>query len=272
MQITKEAVAAHRARLLPPGSIRSPADTLEALERLGFAWVFTPGNGLLPALFPALATDSEHQRWDWMWGWKDQIAADRLAFYGKVAGGRPTFVSRALLPRFYALTGNTGDLQDDLAHVAGSTGLNVLARKVCEYLQENGPTGTRKLHAQLTDGTKEMKSALEKGITQLDAAMLIAKCGVEGGGSFSNVWDLFPRVWPGAVEAGTEIPTREAAEFLLSHYFMLTPAVGRRALDGLFPCSPAHQCRALDQLESAGVLRQCQVDGKPGLCLADHSF
>lgn len=272
MQSTKDAIAAARARLLPPRSIHTIADVVAAVERLGFVWPFTPGNGLVPALFPAIAASSEHQCWDWMWGWKDRIAAERLAFYGKVAGGRPTFVSREWLPRVYALTGNTGDLADDLEQLAGVTRLNDLARKVSQYLQKHGPTGTRKLQGQLSDGSKEMNKALEKGIEQLDAAMLIAKCGVEGGSSFSNIWDLFPRVWPEAVDAGTEIPTREAAELLISHYFMLTPAVGRRALEGLFPWNPAHQRRALEKLEASGYLAPCQVDGKPGWRRSDFAF
>ncbi len=271
MQITQEQIAAAHAQLLPPGSIHTMADTLAAVEKVGFAWPFTVGTRRFPALFPALAAESEGQRWDMMWGWKDKLAAERLVYYGKVAGDRPTFVSREWLPRFYALTGNTGELEDDLAHAAETTGLSDMARKACLYLHEYGPTGTRKLQAQLTDGSKEAKRALEKALDELDSSMLIAKCGVEGGSSFANLWDLFPRVWPEAVEAGTEIPTRTAAELLVFHYFMLTPAVGRRALETLFPWSTAHQQRAIEKLAAEGHLLPCQIDGKPGLRRADFT-
>lgn len=269
MSVIDPTVAAERSRLLPPNSIRDRADCLAAVERAGFVWPFTPGNGLLPSLFPALAAENEHQRWEWMWGWKDQIAASRAAFYGKVVGGKPTFVSLAWLPKFYALTGNTGDLEDDLVHLGESVRLQESARNVCRYLLENGPTGTRTLLAKLTDGSREGKKALEKGLEQLDTGMIIAKCGTEPNYSLANVWDLFARFLPEAADEGTAIPTREAALLLLRQYFQLTPVVARKSLSGLFPWNEAHQARALVKLEEAGELTPCHIAGKPALRRAD---
>lgn len=244
---------------------------MAAVDRLGFAWAFTPGDRSIPSIFPAMAAKNEHQRWDWMWGWKDRISAGGRAYYGKAVAAKPTLVSLEWLPRLYALTGNSGDLDDDLIHVAETIRLSDSARKVYQYLRENGPTGTRKLIAQLTDGTRPMKSALEKGIEQLDRAMLIAKCGTEGGNSIANVWNLFPRLFPGAVEVGTEIPTREAALLLLRQVFQLTPANPRRTLERLFPWSQSHQARALSRMLEGGELLECLVDGRPGLCRSDFS-
>jgi len=237
MQITHTQIAEARARLLPPRSIRDVSGCLAAVDRLGFAWAFTPGKDLLPALFPALDTHLEGQRWDWMWSWKDQLSASRQAYYGKVVGAKPTFVSREWLPRFYALTGNTGDLADDLPHLAESVPLNELARKICLYLTESGPTGTRTLISQLTDSSRGMRRSLEKGIEQLDA--------------------------------GTAIATREAATLLLRQYFVLTPAAALKSLTGIFPCSEAHQHKAIARLQEAGELVSCTVDGRPGLRRAD---
>lgn len=258
--------------LLPPGSVRTQAECLAAVQRLGMLWAFTPGNCLLPSLFPALDTQSEHERWEWVWGWKDRLSGRREAYYGRVVGGKPTLVSMEWLPRLYALTGNCGDLADDLLHVAEAVRLTEIAVRVCRFLQESGPTGTRTLIAQLTDGSKGMRSALDKALHQLDTAMLIVKCGTEGGNSIANVWDLFPRFLPEAVEAGTEIPTREAAVLLFRLYFSLTPAGTRRSLEGVFPWNRAHQERALVRLEEAGELVACTVDGKPGLRRADFGL
>lgn len=269
MVITHAQVTAARAQLLPPHSIRDVQGCLEAVERLGFVWAFTPGRDLLPALFSALDTHQDGQRWDWMWGWKDQLSAARQAYYGKVVGAKPTFVSQEWLPRFYALTGNTGDLEDDLALLGESVRLNELARKICMYLTENGPTGTRTLISQLTDGSPGMRRSLEKGIEQLDAAMIIVKCGTEGGHSIANVWDLFPRFLPEAADAGAAISTREAAMLLLRQYFVLTPAVTLKTLTGLLPWHEAHQHKAIARLLEAGELEACEVDGKPGLKRVD---
>jgi hypothetical protein len=268
MQITKEQIQEARRALLPPGSVATLEECLAAVDRLGFVWPFTPGNDLLPALFPALATDQDGQRWDWMWGWKDKLSAERRAFYGKAVGGKPTFVSLRWLPTFYALTGNTGDLADDLAQISETVRLHELAYRVCEHLKKFGPTGTRTFQAQLTDGSAPMKRALEKAIDQLDSAMLITKCGTEGGNSIANVWDLFPNFYPEAVEAGTGIPTREAAVQLLEQLFVLTPAIQEKDLRKLFPWNEGHQQRAIARLKEAGKLAECQVEGKPGLCRA----
>lgn len=270
-EIAKAAIAAERRRLLPPYSVATQADCLAAVNRLGFLWPFTPGTDLLPALFPALATDQEGQRWDWVWGWKDRLAASQEAYYGKVVGSKVTLISREWLPVFYALTGNTGDLEDDLAHAAESVRLHDLAYEICRYLAENGPTGTRTLINKLTDGTRPMKTALEKAIDQVDAGLLIAKCGTEGSNSYANMWDLFPRVFPDAVEAGTEIPTREAAVRLMRQFFVLTPAVSDRALQKVYPWNQAHQEKAIARLLEAGEIERCKIDGKPGLCRADFS-
>ena len=262
MEITGAQIRCLQEEWLPPASVDSLQSCLAAVERLGFLWAFTPALGYLPALFPALATDSDSQRWDWVWGWKDRLAADRLAYYGKVVAGKPTLVSREWLPLFYALTGNTGDLDDDLIHLQESVRLVEVAVKVCGYLRENGPTGTRTLIAKLTDSSKPAKSAMDRALFQLDTSMLIAKCGTEGGNSIANVWDLFPRVYPEAVEAGTEIPTREAAMRLITRFFELTPAITLKGLETIFPWSQTWQKKTIAHLQEAGELVPCRIDRK----------
>lgn len=265
MEISGEQVALLRARWLPPESIHNLDDCLAAIDRLGFVWAFTPAPGHLPALFPALATETEGQKWDWVWPWKDKLPAERKAYYGRVVSGKPTLVSREWLPLFYALTGNTSDLDDDLLNLQESVRLVETGVKVCRYLQEYGPTGTRTLIAKLTDGSKGAKSAMDKALHQLDTGMLISKCGVEGGNSIAHVWDLFPNVWPEAAEAGTEIATREAALRLMQRFFELTPAISLKALDEVFPWNKKWQQRAIAHLKEAGDLVECKLEGKPGL-------
>ncbi len=264
-EVSQTQIDVHRNHLMPLWSVGTQAECLTAINNVGLVWAFTPGNRLLPSIFPSIKTNSEHQRWDWMWGWKDRIPAARQAYYGKVVGRRPTFVSIELLPVLYALTGNSGDADDDLIHVSQTTQLTEMGRKTYAFLQQNGPTGTRTLMSKLTDGSRPMKNAVEKGIEQLDQAMLIAKVGTEGGNSLANVWDLFPNFMPQAVDAGAEIATREAAVLLLRHFFTISPAVAKRALGGVFPWNPAHQERAIDRLIESGEVVDCLIEGKPGL-------
>jgi hypothetical protein len=266
MNLTHADIAAHWASLLPPASIQTAADCAGAVRRIGLAYPFPPDatRPFLPSLFPALATDDLHQQWDWMWGWKEQLAADRSLYYGKLVGAKPTFVALDHLPLLYALTGQTGDLWDDLQTLSTEIRVPELAKQVLRYLEEHGPTGTRTLIQKVTDGSKEMKSALEKALQFLDAHLLIAKVGSEGGNSFANTWDLFGRPWAAAVEAGTAIPTREAAVRVLQLIFDLTPALQQRHLAKLFPWSAPIE-RAAAKLEAEGWLRPCTLDGKPAL-------
>lgn len=268
MEITLKEIRKAREALLPPGSIHTYEECRAAVERVGMVWPFTPGNELLPALFPALDTDSDGKRWDWMWGWKDRFAATRDAYYGRVVSMKPTLVSRPWLSVLYALTGNTGDLEDDLTALGERVRLQDLAVKAVQYLREYGPTDTRTLLQKLTDGTKDMKRAAEKAFDQLDEAMLIVKSGTQGGNSIANIWDLFPRFYPEVVDQGTEMPTRDAAVKLLEHFFVLTPAIGVKELAKVFPWNEAHQRRAIARLRESGYLAECTFEGKPGLCRA----
>jgi hypothetical protein len=269
MNITKEMLQTYRHHQLPPNSIKTITDCVAAVERLGFAWAFTPGTNLLPALFGGMAAESAGQQWEWMWSWKDALAASREAYYGRLVAGKPTLIAITWLPTFYALTGNTGDLNDDLAQTLEANQVNHLAPKVAQFIAEYGPTGTRTLVKRLTDGSPEMKGALQKAILQLDQAMLIVKCGAEGGNSIANIWTLFATHFPNAVEQGTSIPTRDAALTLLTQYFLVTPVVTERALPTLFPWNPEHQRKAIARLVEAGDLIPCLFDGRPGLCRPD---
>ncbi|MDF2627669.1 MAG: hypothetical protein K0R39_1500 [Symbiobacteriaceae bacterium] len=271
MEITLQDIRKARAVLLPPGSIASYEECRDAVNRVGMVWPFTPGNELLPALFPALAAESDSKRWDMMWGWKDRFASSRDAYYGKVVSAKPTLVSHQWLAVLYALTGNTGDLDDDLEALRERMRLPELAVKAVQYLREYGPTDTRTLQQKLTDGTKEARRAADKALDVLDEAMLIVKSGTQGGNSIANIWDLFPRFYPAAVEAGTEIATRDAAVMLLERFFELTPAVKEKDLHKVFPWNEAHQRKALAKLMETAKVKECTFEGKPGLCRRDFA-
>lgn len=261
-------------RLLPAGSIHSLPDLTTAIERVGLCYPFPPdaSRPFLPSLFPALATSDNNQRWDWMWGWKEELAASGTVYYGKLIGGKPTFVSRANLPLLYALTGQTGDLWDDVGALKESVRVPELAVQVLRHLEENGPTGTRKLAGALTDGSKGMKGALDKALMFLDAHLLICKVGSEGGNSFANTWELFGRRWAEAVEAGTAIPTREAAVQVLKLLFELTPAVQERHLERLFAFGGEQVQRAVVRLTEEGYLVAGTLEKKQALLLASRAL
>lgn len=257
-------ITTHWNRLLPPRSIGSLEDLTATVERVGLLYPFPPDatRPFLPSAFSAMTTDDNHQRWDLMWDWKERLAASGTVYYGKLVGTKPTLVSTAHLPLLFALTGQTGDLWDDLAMIGESVRVPELAKQVLLHLQEHGPTGTRKLAGALTDGSKGMKGALDKALLFLDSHLLIVKVGSEGGNSFANTWDLFGRRWAGAVDAGTEIPTREAAMAVLKLVFSLTPAIQTRYLGKLFAFGGEQLQRARVRLQDEGWLAIGELEKK----------
>lgn len=260
-------ISTHWNRLLPPHSIGSLADLTAAVDRVGLLYPFPPDatRPFLPSVFPALTTDDNHQRWDLMWGWKEELATAGTVYYGKLVGTKPTLVSASHLPLLFALTGQTGDLWDDLAMIGESVRVPELAKQVLLHLQENGPTGTRKLAGALTDGSKGMKGALDKALLFLDSNLLIVKVGSEGGNSFANTWDLFSRRWASAVDAGTAIPTREAAVQVLKLVFSLTPAIQTRYLGKLCAFGGEQIERAVGRLRDEGWLESGTLEKKEAL-------
>lgn len=194
------AVARHRRAVLRPHRVRTRQGALRFVNTLGFCFAFTGGPGGLPGLFDVLATRSIDRMWSWAWRWKDELATARTAYYGKVIRRKPSYVSLALLPAFYALSGNTGEPDDHLqAYREGRLGL--LARTVYERILADGPVSTWVLRRQFV-GRGESGARFHRALDDLQARFLIVKAAeVEGRGGYSFIWDAFHRWMPSAVEA-----------------------------------------------------------------------
>src|SRR5207253_4331016 len=111
----------HRGRPCPNG------------RRPGLLFAFTGESAYpVPAAFDHLDTRSDGRKWEWMWGWKDELAADKRLYYGKLLVKKPTFVSMKLLPIFYATFGRAGDADDHLEDVRAGR-LSEIARRIIEF-------------------------------------------------------------------------------------------------------------------------------------------
>jgi len=139
--LTWRLVERYRRQKLARYHIRSQRQALGFVEALGFCYAFTSGPGYLPGLFDVLATRSVDRMWSWAWRWKDELAAQRRLFYGKVLRRKPTYVAMDYLPHFFALSGNVGE-RDDLHQVVRAAGrINTTAAAVImldRYLQTVG--------------------------------------------------------------------------------------------------------------------------------------
>ncbi len=229
-------VARYRRAVLAPHRVRMKRQALRFVDALGFCYAFTAGPGELPGLFDVLATRSIDRMWSWAWQWKDELATDRRVFYGKVLRRKPTYVSLAYLPHFYALTGNVGDPDDHLlAYRAGR--LSLLAKDLFEYLRDHGPCSTWVLRKQFV-GAPARSGAFHRALSDLQERFLIAKVGESEGGSYSFIWNLFDRWFPQIIQRAGRITTDEAAAAVLERYLRTTGAAAPATIAGLFGWSP----------------------------------
>src|SRR5262245_17457993 len=106
-------------RRRPARKVRSEAEGLAFLNDVGCAFLFPQAGVVLPSLWEAINGRERaipHHHHDHAlsltWTWKDSLPAARAIWYGKLIRGKPTFVSLDLLPAFYALSSNFGELDD----------------------------------------------------------------------------------------------------------------------------------------------------------------
>jgi len=122
--LSRAQIRRYRHTVVGRHRVRTKAAALRFVNAVGFCYAFTSGPGDLPALFDVLDTRSISRMWSWAWQWKDELASERHLFYGRIVRRKPTLISLAYVPHFFALTGNVGEPDDYLqAYREGRLGL-----------------------------------------------------------------------------------------------------------------------------------------------------
>src|SRR5213592_179347 len=169
----ERALARHRERVAARHAVKTADALVRMVDDLGFCFAFTGEAAYpIPAAFDHLDTRSEHRKWDWMWGWKDELAEAKRVYYGKLLVRKPTFVSMKMLPTFYATFGRAGEPDDHLEDVRAGR-LSEIARRVVEYLQHHGETQKKRMRAVLGITSQEGKSDYARAIEELQRLMYV---------------------------------------------------------------------------------------------------
>lgn len=237
LSVSRGRILRYRRRLLADHHVRTKRQALRFVETLGFCYAFTGGPGELPGLFDVLATRSLDRMWGWAWRWKDELASDRKLFYGKVFHHKPTYISLAYVPHFYALTDNVGEPDDYLqAYRAGR--LSGLAKDLCEYLRDHGPSSTWALRKQFV-ASRGRGAPLQRALSDLQGRFLVVKVDESKRGSYSFIWDLFDRWLPQIHQIAGTLKAEEAAAAVLERYLHTVGAAPLETVISLFAWSPA---------------------------------
>ena len=229
--------------------------TADALVRmvddLGFCFAFTGESAYpIPAAFDHLDTRSDGRKWEWMWGWKDELAEKKRLYYGKLLVKKPTFVSMEMLPTFYATFGRAGDADDHLEDVRAGR-LSEIARRVIEFLAVNGETQTKRMRSALGITSQEGKSDYAKAIEELQRLMYVARVRAVGEGreDYNYTYDLFVHRYPETVRAAERASSADAMTALLAHLLHLAGGVSEAKVTKLFDWSEDRVAHAARRLE-----------------------
>src|SRR5436309_13391539 len=101
-----------------------------------------------------------------MWGWKDELAEAKSGYYRKLLIRKPTFVSMKMLPTFYATFGRAGEADDHRDDVRAGR-LSEIARRIMDFLAQNGESQPNRLRSALGVSLQEEKLQYANTIEQL---------------------------------------------------------------------------------------------------------
>jgi len=251
VRVTERALERHRERVAARHQVRTADALVRMVDGLGFCFAFTAEAAYpVPAAFDHLDTRSDGRKWEWMWGWKDELAEAKRVYYGKLLIRKPTFVSMKILPSFYATFGRAGEPDDHLEDVRAGR-LSEIARRIIDFLAQNGETQTKRMRSALGVSSPEGKLQYAKAIEELQRLMYVARVRAVGEGreDYNYTYDLFVRRYPETVRAAERLTSAEAMGALLERLVDLAGGVTERQVAKLFDWSDervAHLCARLE--------------------------
>jgi len=249
---TAKAVAAHRSKVLKAHRVRNAAQLVALVDAVGFAFAFTlrTGDAPIPACFDHLSTNDTDRKWGWMWPWKDELPEAKKLYYGVLLARKPTFVSMKLLPTFYATFGRAGEADDHTDDVRAGK-LSDIARRIIEYLAQNGETQTKRMRSELGITSKEGRATYGKAIDEVQRLMYVARVRAVGEfrEDYNYTYDLFVHRYPESVKAAERLTSAEATVALLARTLELAGAVTQKQLARLFDWDDAVTSRAIERAE-----------------------
>lgn len=274
-----EEIRDQRYHRTPELRVRTEGEALQFVNEVGFCFLFGDKSVEMPTLWAAVCGRRRplpHHHHDpdlgRTWRWKDTMPARGEIFYGKLLRKKPTLMSLELLPYFYALSPNYGDIEDYLLQYEEGK-LGAEAKNVYEALKEQGAMATSRLRqlAGLKGGGDNARR-FERAITELQVELKIVKVGTSDASrwGYAYVYDLFLRRFPEVPKVARGISEEEAMETLLLRYLHNVVVQPESAIQRLFRWELWKWEQILTILTERGLIRTgVRVEGIAGACLAE---
>ena len=223
----------------PSRRLRTMTAAAHFINHVGFCWLFAPGAGSLelPSLFEAVKGRRGMQIFDWdddsdrLWGWKSDLPAAHLAYYGKALAGRPSFVSLEMLPSLLAAIG-----AEKLENLFKYGGISYEAKKIYGALESLGPQPTRALRAAAGLDTRDGNVRYHRALDELQRRLFVMPVGAtnEGNNWPSQIFELVARWFPAQFALSRKMEVREARLALVTRYLKTVIGAPRSAIGRLF--------------------------------------
>jgi hypothetical protein len=256
---------AERYRRRPHLRVRTDDEALDFLNDVGLCLLFSAKGIELPSLWGALCGEDlplpnhhDSRELGLAWHWKDKLPIEGKVLYGKFLRKKPVFVSLDLVPHFYALSPNYGDLAEDYLQDYLDGRLTVEAKQVYEVLLEQGALPTSRLRLEAGLSGKANASRFDRALAELQMDFRIAKVAISDANrwGYCYVYDLLPRHLPQAVAAAQSISGQQAREMLLLRYLRTVIAATPREVCRLFGWQSRDVERLTVRLGTRGQLHQ----------------
>lgn len=164
------------------------ASTIAAIERHHAVLVYPVANRHDPLSLWEVLYPGEPMRWAWdasaddrvvaLWHLRERIARSERVVYGKLLGGRATFLSSALARAVLATLRDAGDLR---------SGLSPASLAVLEVLSDNSPEPTRRLREAAGLAGRAQESAFQRAMRPLWERLLVVGVGEVDEGGFPSL-------------------------------------------------------------------------------------
>jgi hypothetical protein len=206
--------------------LHSSQQALEFVDQVGFCFLFPVRTVEMPSLWDAICGETrplpaghEDVELGYAWSWKDELPSRGLIFYGKLVFKKPTLISLDLLPHFYALSENYGDIEDYLLEYQDGK-LSEEAKRVYEALLQYGALPTSHLRRRAGLDGKGNAPRFDRAIRELQLGLKIVKTGISDANAwgYCYVYDVMLRHWPDLARRAGAISSQEAMRVLLLTY------------------------------------------------------
>jgi hypothetical protein len=258
----------HHFRRIPSRRVSGERTALRFIEEVGFCTAFSAGYDV-PCLREAIVGErepvaDEHIQHDYgivmTWRIKDALPEKRLVYYGKVIGGKPSFIARDMLGAFLRL--RVAPVNYKRLYERGM--LSHCAKLVMDTLSKRGASETRVLKLSSGYAQPKRRAEFDRAMREVQEKFLALKV-EERADPFSYVWDTVEHRWHDAMRQARSLSPLEAAERIVRRYFEIAGFGSERAIARTLSIDAPLVDRAARRLERKKLVRRnVRVENFPG--------